>query len=639
MAEHPTRPRRGGPLPDRCPWRDVTFRTLDPKRPYKPLDVGADGLTASIDARGRLVALGQVHRTRGWVVATAARPLEPVDRFDQAAVRRFRASLAGEEAASFGIEASGSFPSHAGRAAWLANDALPVTPLAGGWLLTVVPSLAETGGARGLVQVAFGNDSPSALAGWVGRFRLDGAELPELTEAHALSPIPRQPRTAIDHDLLVAEEPELPWAIAIGGDLVPAEVGTTPQAEVVLAARARPPASTVYIGLGQNAREASAAVRQLADIGAPELVERALHRWRRRWQGVPDDLLLRRGLGYVAACCVAPLGETVALVTDHRLLPLVWTRDGYYAAKALLGWWSRMGAAEPCDLVRRHLGWLFEVAVRPEGWWARSHLANGERKDDVFQLDQQLYPLLELADYVEATGDREPLARWRQGVEQALRAVQSRRSASAPLYATHETAADDPTRLPYILANHILLVRCLEALRRLGVEAARLLDHPDTIRQAVRSAFVIDGPLGRPIFAYASDGLGAASAGHDANDFPLVLSPAWRFASLADPVWRATLDVAFSPANPSFFPGPHGGLGSLHTPGPWPLGDIQARLLARLLGDEEMERRAAELLEARCYWDGALPEATDAATAQPISRPWFAWPGAAHAAVELGALP
>ena len=50
------------------------------------------------------------------------------------------------------------------------------------------------------------------------------------------------------------------------------------------------------------------------------------------------------------------------------------------------------------------LAWLFEVADRPEGWWARSHLVGGQRKDQAFQLDQQLYPLLELLDYREAAG-------------------------------------------------------------------------------------------------------------------------------------------------------------------------------------------------------------------------------------------
>lgn len=631
--------------PDRCwPWSEVRLRALDSGRPYKPLDVGEDGLAASVDATGRLVVLGQVHRAHGWVIATAATPLKAADRFDQAAVRRYRASLSGEAAASFGIGASDSRPSTVpgggGRAAWLASDALPVTPLPGrrGWLLTVVPSVADTGGARGLLQVAFGTDGRRAFEDWRARFRLDRAELPELTEVHPLPPVQRRPQARIDGDLLVAEEPALPWALAVGGDLVPEQAGVV-EGDVVFAARARLPGSTVYLGVGDSAGEARAAVRQLADLGASELVERALQRWRRRWTGMPDDLVLRRGLGYVATCCAARVGDAVALVTDHRLLPLVWTRDGYYAARTLLGWWTRTGDAEPRELVRGHLAWLFEVAVRPEGWWARSHLANGDRKDDVFQLDQQLYPLLELAEYVEATGDREPLARWGDDIERVLRSIRSRRSADAPLYATDETAADDPTRLPYILANHILLVRSLQALRELGCMAAGVLDDPDAIRRAVRSAFVIDGPGGRSMFAYACDGRGSAWAGHDANDFPLVLAPAWGFTEPDDPVWRATVEFAFSEANPAFFVGRHGGLGSPHTPGPWPLGDVQARLLARLFGDGELERRAAELLDARSYWDGALPEASDAETARPISRPWFAWPGAAWAALELEALP
>jgi meiotically up-regulated gene 157 (Mug157) protein len=114
------------------------------------------------------------------------------------------------------------------------------------------------------------------------------------------------------------------------------------------------------------------------------------------------------------------------------------------------------------------------------------------------------------------------------------------------------------------------------------------------------------------MYAYATDGQGTYRFYHDANDIPLVLAPAWRFAPADDPVWRATVDFAFSAANEGGFYA--SGLGSVHTPAPWPLGDVQDLIAARALGDEDRARRAWDRLHTAARWDGALPEASHAET-------------------------
>ena len=61
-------------------------------------------------------------------------------------------------------------------------------------------------------------------------------------------------------------------------------------------------------------------------------------------------------LRYVTGCTllrVAP-GEA-CLLTDHRLLPLSWTRDAYYEALLLLA----AGGPEHLGIVADHLRWLF----------------------------------------------------------------------------------------------------------------------------------------------------------------------------------------------------------------------------------------------------------------------------------------
>jgi meiotically up-regulated gene 157 (Mug157) protein len=93
------------------------------------------------------------------------------------------------------------------------------------------------------------------------------------------------------------------------------------------------------------------------------------------------------------------------------------------------------------------------------------------------------------------------------------------------------------------------------------------------------------------------------------------------------------MQFALSPHNPAYCPGEWGGLGSLHTPGTWTLGDVQEWVAAGLLGEPSRSERALERLLAAASPDGLLPEAYDPRTGGAPIRRWFAWPGAA-----LGAL-
>jgi meiotically up-regulated gene 157 (Mug157) protein len=93
---------------------------------------------------------------------------------------------------------------------------------------------------------------------------------------------------------------------------------------------------------------------------------------------------------------------------------------------------------------------------------------------------------------------------------------------------------------------------------------------------------------------------------------------------------------ALEPANPGWSPGRWGGLGSAHTQGTWPLGDIQEWVAASLLGDTGRAERALVRLLAVAAPDGLLPETYDSATGRWLARPWFAWPSAILAALALG---
>ena len=93
---------------------------------------------------------------------------------------------------------------------------------------------------------------------------------------------------------------------------------------------------------------------------------------------------------------------------------------------------------------------------------------------------------------------------------------------------------------------------------------------------------------------------------------------------------------AFDPENPGFVEGPMGGLGSRHTPGTWSLGRHHG--LGRLRADGgggRFSEAALERLVRSAFTDGMLPEAYDPEGSGSAVRHWFAWPGAALAALLL----
>jgi uncharacterized protein len=298
-------------------------------------------------------------------------------------------------------------------------------------------------------------------------------------------------------------------------------------------------------------------------------------------------------------------------------------------ARALLSWRN----PEAVEVVRRHLLWMFEQAERPDSFWGRCYLANGRVKDSAFQLDQQLFPLLQLAEYTLETADSNTLSRLRHHIPPLMERLTLLQADGIALFPTDETPADDPIALPYHLSSHILFWRTLNMLQQAGIEGDwRTL--ANSIYNAVQRYFVTDYQ-GNRLYAYATDGRGSFHFYHDANDFPLALAPIWNFVSAGDAVWQATVKFAFSEMNQGGFY--DGRLGSIHTPAAWPLGDVQDLIIARTLHDEAREKRALTHLRAAAQFDGALPEAYDAASGRVVSRHWFAWPNAAYACAELGA--
>lgn len=574
----------------------------------KPLDFGSDGVTGSVNSDGRIIALNFYHPQQGYVTLTSAVPFPESERYNPAFVRTYRASLVHE--VGFGIQFGQSVTM---RNTALLESAIPQIELAFSDRKVPITTFAY---AQGAVQRLNG----VARARWGGTLCLQRCAYTQLTEGGPLPMPPLQMRVFAQDGLLIIHNPVLGAAVAVSG--LDVSTFAAQEADRPLALDLPLLSETISYGIGLTIDAAAANARRLLRYSN---VDDVLAHWRDLLHNLPADPLLRRGIVYGRMMAI-PVDEGICLLTDHMLLPLSWSRDAYFAARALLS------AGQP-EIVRRHLLWTFETSQRREGIWARCYLANGVVKDEAYQLDQQLYPLLELAEYLLETDDQMTAARLTPHIEAVLSALEARRKPGTLLFSTDETPADDPIALPYHFSSHVLLWHTLNKLCELGA-AGNWAERLSELKQTIATTFITQHE-GRSIYVYATDGAGRFHFYHDANDFPLALAPAWGFVSSDDPVWRATIDFAFSPRNRGGFYDRH--LGSVHSPAPWALGDVQELFIARALGDVARADHARASLHRVAQIDGALPEAYDSTTGDVFSRTWFLWPNAAYACAELGA--
>lgn len=356
---------------------------------------------------------------------------------------------------------------------------------------------------------------------------------------------------------------------------------------------------------------------------------------------------------YILSCTALEVGDGERVIlADHRILPLSWTRDAYYQAQLLLA--TAPANDRAITTVAEHLRWLWGRARQPDGWM-RSHLPDGRPKDHAITADQQLYPILELADYRRIVGGwpapprsaasagadavSDPAAAWGRMVADAWRSLPRR--GSDGFLATQENPADDPTDYPYTVSTQILYwftaLNLLPWSEELGIEDLRLGEAADGIRAAVGRRFVRSGPLG-PQWAYEIDDANAHRLFQDANDLPTAFAPLLGFCSADDEVWQTTMRFAFSRHNPMFVAGRFGGLGSAHTPGTWSLGDAQELAVAMATGDRERLDTVLARVSRVVGPDGLLPETYHPETGAWLARLWFAWPSAALGSLGLGAV-
>jgi len=610
----------------------------------KPLDVGNGQVCASFAVDGSWLSLGCVHPRHGFVELSGAPAFDEAWRGQPDAVRRHRLELTLARHAVLRLAGAVPVvvpdPRPSGRARWSGVDR------GGRYEVEAWAAAAQPGVVQRHVWRAGLDLRPRRLEVVVSG-RIERPSFAEITEVSPLPPLPCRVSTTADGTVLHLTEPALPavarvrvtvtggatsgWRTAADTARLPIswDPRQGPTLELTMTCALAPGSPPVLDG------RCPAAPRR---PGARPLSSR-LHlpsRLRPELSGLIDGVL-----DYVLGCTALTVasGER-CILTDHRLLQLSWTRDAYYQALLLLA--ARHLEPRALTVVADHLRWLWVRCDRSANGWARSHLPNGAVKDRAFQADQQLYPLLELLDYREAAGTwPEPppdRSHWGDLVADTWGSLPL--DPELGLIASDENPADDPTPLPYLLSTQILLwytaTRLLTHASELRLDDLALAHAAGTVRAAIRDRFACPGPFGTQ-WAYETDGRGRYRRYHDANDLPTALAPLWGLCPPQDPHWSATMRFALDQTNPGWSPGRWGGLGSAHTPGSWPLGDVQEWVVTSLLGETSRAGRVLERLLAVAAPDGLLPETYDSDTGTWLARHWFAWPSAVLAALALGA--
>ena len=633
----------------------------------KPVDLGCGRLSASVSADGQILSLNGYHPQVGFVTLTPIEQFPGNQFYNTAFVRQYRRrliDLSEQTGQGFGLRVRGEVQQHT---LYLLEKTVPLVRY---HLETLeVSSLFLTRDSEGsghlINQVEIYNTSDATVMfpyEFGGTWSMNRCSYAQLTEDGPI-PLPplenvlevRENHLSILNRHLPARTDVFLFDNSNPLPLIPAcETAAEPvsyvhRGEIHLEKGERRLLTIVYVLVPSTEEPVTLSASQVE--GWIREAQAALPHWK-SWEDETAAFLVQRNLDYILSCCAVPVtDEHVCVITDHQLLPLSWNRDVYYMIHLLLvaeqqtellvdASWQSAWREKVQRVIRGHLLWMFETAQRPHRYWGRAYLTTGYCKDDDFQLDEQCYPLLELCDYCMRFGEEPLFRRVSAQVNEILTMLMEYKDGRLWLFKTRETPADDPLSYPYHFSSHVLLWWTLKRLAsvqaRMPFTTHDLATWAEHVRRDCLATFRTECE-GKALFAYLTDLQGNYHLYHDANDLPTIYAPAWGFCHPQDEAWNGTLQFALSTQNKGgFYSGVFGGLGSVHTPHPWPLGDVQELLYAQVRGDQERWQKVLQKLKRVVQWDGLFSEAINEETGQVESRHWFSWPGAFLATVLLG---
>ena len=272
---------------------------LDPRKSYKPLDVGNGIVSGSVTPGGLWLSLGFTHPVHGRVELTDAPAFPDESRGDQPAARRYRADLADPKRE----RASALYVLRGEAEAFLVEDSLPLAVHEVSYARVEALTLAPRGrhGAIQIVRLAARDKDTGIGANWQ---RIDAARACGVHAADARaarSPAaPERTTFGEDGQLIWIDDRDLGAAAAIAlppDSQVPA--GTSVPIVVAIA---------LALTLDDAIREAMLLAGEGHELVGAEVRER-----RAWWQGIgrdaESDRAIRRASAYALDCAAARAGD------------------------------------------------------------------------------------------------------------------------------------------------------------------------------------------------------------------------------------------------------------------------------------------------------------------------------------------
>ncbi|MBV9230261.1 MAG: glycoside hydrolase family 125 protein [Chloroflexi bacterium] len=643
-----------------------TTTSLLPVLNKKPLDLGCGRLSASISANGEILSLNGYHPRVGFMTLAPIAQFPDDQFYNSTFVRQYRRRLIEifeTRGHGFGMRPRGNIQD---QTLHLVENSMPLVryhldTLAVSSLFLAV-DVEHYGCLINQVEIHNAGEEEAIFAyEFGGTLSMNRASYGQITEA---GPIPMSP---LENALVVKDN-----HLSITNRYLPARAdvllfdGNHPLLLSPATKTTAAPADythTGYLSLGKGETRVITIIYILTPVEEEPFTPSAsqAEEWARKamnllpkWQvgnAETTGFIIQRNLDYILSCCAIPVtDEHVCVITDHQVLPLSWNRDVYYMLQLLFvaerqvasliedsqqsAWMKKVR-----HLLRAHILWTFETAQRPHRYWGRAYLTTGYCKDDVFQLDQQCYPLLELCDYFTGFRDADLVRRVAPQVNEILAMLMDYKDEQKWLFMTGETPGDDHVVHPYHFSSQVLVWWTLCQLASLNSSVPFTTQDLSTWAEHVRQDCLASFTASHgntTLFAYLTDLQGNYQFYHDANDLPTVYAPLWGFCQQDDAAWQQTLLFGLSTQNKGgFYPGAFGGLGSVHTPHPWPLGDGQELLYAHILHDLKRYEQVLQKLMRVVQWDGLFSEAIHEETGRVTSRHWFSWPGAFISTVLL----
>lgn len=286
----------------------------------------------------------------------------------------------------------------------------------------------------------------------------------------------------------------------------------------------------------------------------------------------------------------------------------------------------------------------------------------GERK---WEVDSLCYPVRLAHGYWRATRDPVPFdAEWRAAMALVVRTFREQQRKTGPGPYTFERPAttatetlmldgrgaptrkvglihsmfrpsDDACIYPFLVPSNLFAAASLRQLSELATEvmadpafAADCAAFADELTTALKAYGQTRDADDEPVWAFEVDGFGNALFMDDANAPGLSSLAYLGCVRHDDPVFRRTVELAWSGRNPYFFQGsaaegiggPHAGLDMI-----WPMSIIMRALNALADGDDRRVLACLRALKATHAGKGFIHEAFHKDDPGKFTRDWFAW--------------